>query len=280
MSIKAIDISTWQQNVDFNKVKASGITAVLIRAGFGREISQKDSQFENHYRGAKAAGLKVGAYWYSYANTITDAAREAAACLACIEGKSFDLPIYYDMEESSQTGYGKSTLTAMATSFCEAIKAGGYRAGVYANLNWFNNYLNYSSLKSRYSIWLAQWSSSHSLSCDIWQYGDDGTVPGISGSVDMNIIENPDIINGGSGGGGKEVYCDISMPYLAQSGYISTGEEVKTVQLLMNAMNYGKLKVDGIFGSATDEAVKRFQKSRKLEQDGIVGADTWRYLLK
>ncbi|WP_407384974.1 N-acetylmuramoyl-L-alanine amidase [Ruminococcus sp.] len=80
--------------------------------------------------------------------------------------------------------------------------------------------------------------------------------------------------------GGQKIYFDISMPYLAKSGYISTGEEVKTVQLLLNAMNYGDLEVDGIFGSATDQAVKKFQKSRELDQDGIVGRDTWRYLLK
>ena len=82
------------------------------------------------------------------------------------------------------------------------------------------------------------------------------------------------------GGSGQKIYFDISMPYLAKSGYINTGEEVKTVQLLLNAMNYGDLEVDGIFGNATDQAVKRFQKSRGLDQDGIVGPDTWRYLLK
>nr|WP_316613905.1 N-acetylmuramoyl-L-alanine amidase [uncultured Ruminococcus sp.] len=82
------------------------------------------------------------------------------------------------------------------------------------------------------------------------------------------------------GGSGQKIYFDISMPYLAKSGYINTGEEVKTVQLLLNAMHYGDLEVDGIFGNATDQAVKKFQRSRNLDQDGIVGRDTWRYLLK
>ena len=105
-------------------------------------------------------------------------------------------------------------------------------------------------------------------------------MPDIDGNVDMNKVINEDIINGSGGGGGQIIYFDISMPYLAKSGYISTGEEVKTVQLLLNAMHYGDLEVDGIFGSATDQAVKRFQKSRGLDEDGIVGQDTWRYLLK
>ena len=80
--IKAIDVSCWQVGVDYNKVKSSGINVVLIRAGYGREASQKDNQFENHYKNAKAAGLKIGGYWNSYAEGISDAANEANACLA------------------------------------------------------------------------------------------------------------------------------------------------------------------------------------------------------
>ena len=283
MAVKAIDISTWQRDIDFAKVKASGITAVMIRAGYGRETSQKDSQFENHYAGAKAAGLKVGAYWYSYANSTADAEQEAAACLACVKGKSFDLPIYYDLEEGWQTTLGRSALTAMAQSFCEGIKKGGYRAGVYANLNWFNNYLDYSALKAKYSIWLAQWSSSYSLNCDIWQYADNGDVPGISGSVDMNIIENTSIIGGSSSGGSTEKgdTCNLTFHYLAQTGYTNKGDQVKTIQRLLNSMGYkgsnGKaLDVDGIFGANTGYAVKAYQKAAGLTVDGIVGVATWK----
>ena len=107
------------------------------------EISQKDNEFETHYKNAKAAGLKVGAYWYSYADGVADAKKEASACLACIKGKNFDLPVYYDLEDGSMTALGKSTLTSIAKTFCDEIKKGGYNSGVYANLNWFNNYLDY-----------------------------------------------------------------------------------------------------------------------------------------
>lgn len=278
---KLIDVSCWNSGINYDAVKASGIDSVIIRAGYGREVYQKDSQFENHYAGAKAAGLNIGAYWYSYADSVQDAITEAEACLACIKGKSFNLPIYFDMEENWQTALGRAKLTTMATAFCQTIEEAGYRAGVYSNVNWFTNFLDYNRLSSEYSIWLAQWgSSSYSYNCDIWQYADNGSVPGISGNVDMNKVINEDVINGSGGGTGQKIYFDISMPYLAKSGYISTGEEVKTVQLLLNAMHYGDLEVDGIFGDATDQAVKRFQKSRGLEQDGIVGQDTWRYLLK
>lgn len=274
--MKAIDLSAWNGDVDFNKVKQYGIDIVIIRAGYGREVSQKDSRFEEYYAGARAAGLNIGAYWYSYADSVQDALTEAETCLYCLGGKSFELPIYFDMEESWQTQLGRAKLTTMALAFGDTIEESGYRAGIYSNVNWFSNFLNYAELAAKYSIWLAQWGvSTYSYACDIWQYGDDGYVTGISNYVDMNEIINPSVINGG-----KAVYFDISMPYLAKSGYINTGEEVKTVQLLLNAMNYGKLTVDGIFGEETDAAVKRFQKSRGLEQDGIVGPDTWRYLLK
>lgn len=277
---KLIDVSCWNSGINYDAVKASGIDSVIIRAGYGREVYQKDSQFENHYAGAKAAGLNIGVYWYSYADSVQDAITEAEACLECIKGKQFELPIYFDMEENWQTALGRATLTTMALAFCQTIEEAGYRAGVYSNVNWFTNFLDYSRIAAEYSIWLAQWGSSTcSYNCDIWQYADDGSVHGIGGNVDMNKVINEDIING-SGGGGQKIYFDISMPYLAKSGYISTGEEVKTVQLLMNAMHYGDLDVDGIFGNATDQAVKRFQKSRGLDEDGIVGQDTWRYLLK
>ena len=188
--VTCIDVSCWQTNVDYAKVKKAGIKAVIIRAGYGREVSQKDSQFETHYKNAKANGLKVGAYWYSYADSVADAKKEAKACLACIKGKSFDMPIYFDMEESSQTKLGKTTLTAMTKAFCEAIKAGGYRAGVYSNLNWFRNYLDYNALKKLYSIWFAQYHTVNELSCDIWQNSSTGKISGVNGNCDTNVIFN------------------------------------------------------------------------------------------
>lgn len=283
---RLIDVSCWQSGIDYKKVKASGVDSVIIRAGYGREYSQKDSRFEEHYQGAKSAGMNVGVYWYSYADSIYDAKLEAQVCLSTISGKTFELPVYFDMEESWQTSYGRSVLTEFAEIFCQTIQAGDCRAGVYSNVNWFSNFLDYNRLAAEYSIWLAQWgSSTYSYDCDIWQYSEDGSVPGISGNVDMNKVINEDVINGSGGGTGQKIYFDISMPYLAKSGYISTGEEVKTVQRLLNAMEYRdnngyRLDVDGIFGDCTEQAVKQFQKANGLEEDGIVGPDTWRYLLK
>lgn len=192
--IKCIDVSVWQGNIDWTKVKASGIDYAIIRAGFGRETSQKDNKFEQNYTNAKKAGVKLGAYWYSYADSVTDAEKEAKACLSVLKGKTFELPVYYDLEDNSQVGFGKTTLTNIAKKFCDTLKASGYSVGVYANANWFKNYLDYSGLKKLYSIWLAQYNSTAQYECDIWQYSSSGSVKGISGNVDMNTIYNTDII--------------------------------------------------------------------------------------
>ena len=97
-TFKGIDVSQYQQNIDFKKVKASGVDFVIIRAGFGKYANQKDPYFESHYKAAKAAGLKVGAYWYSYAATVAEAKAEAQTCINAIKGKTFEYPIYFDLE--------------------------------------------------------------------------------------------------------------------------------------------------------------------------------------
>ena len=193
--VTCVDISEFQQGINFNKMKNDGIKAVIIRAGYGREASQKDSMFESHYKNAKNANLKIGVYWYSYADSVSDAEKEAKACLECINNKSLDMPIYYDLEDNSQTKLGKTKLTEIAERFCETIKKSNYRAGVYANLNWFNNYLDYDKLKKKYSIWLAQYNSVNELSCDIWQNGSTGRVSGYGGNIDTNIIFNENVFD-------------------------------------------------------------------------------------
>lgn len=192
--IKCIDISEWQGSVDFKKVKSAGVDYVILRAGFGRSSSQKDAEFETYYKNAKAAGLNVGAYWYSYAVDVKDAEKEADAFLTVIKGKSFELPLFYDMEESFQTSLGKAVLTEMAEAFMSKLIKAGYKAGIYANANWFQNFLDYNKLYGTYFLWLAQYNDVAEFKCDIWQYTSSGKISGIQGSVDMNIIYNPELL--------------------------------------------------------------------------------------
>lgn len=186
MATKIIDVSTWQGNIDWSKVKADGVQGAIIRAGFGKVASQKDNKFERNYTNAKAVGMPIGAYWYSYATSVADAKKEAQVCLSILKGKQFEYPIYYDLEDPSMTGCGKSVLTQIATTFCETLESAGYYVGIYSNPNWLKNYLDYNTVK-KYTLWLAHWGVSEpSYECGLWQYSSSGSVSGISGRVDMN----------------------------------------------------------------------------------------------
>lgn len=268
MKVTAIDVSYCQTGVDYNKVKNSGIDAVIIRAGFGKETYQKDSEFETHYRNAKKAGLAVGVYWYSYAYSVAEAKQEAKVCLACIKGKTLELPVYYDLEESGQTRLGMSALTNIAIAFCDEIKAGGYRAGVYSNLNWLNNYLDCEKLRNKYSIWLAQWSSSPSKACDIWQNADNGRINGINGNVDTDVIINNNIIKKSSTGDEEEM-----IKYGAHNTAILA---FKKLLITLYNMKIIKTKVDNSngFGDGTLKAVKEAQKAGNITANGVVNEKT------
>lgn len=193
--MKGIDLSKYQRNVNYSILKEQGIEFAIIRCGFGRDNSQKDPLFEEHYEGCKNAGLKVGCYLYSYADNIEDGINEARNCLEFINGKEFDLPIYYDVEDNITLPLGKIEITKIIRDFCEEIENNGYRAGIYASLYWFNNYIDLSQLEN-YSKWVAQWANicTANFSYDIWQYSDEGSVNGIYGDVDMNKLINTDII--------------------------------------------------------------------------------------
>ena len=201
MTMKGIDVSKWQGTIDFVKVKESGIDFVIIRAGYGKETSQKDPCFEKNYAGAKAAGLHVGAYWYSYAESVEDAKKEADACLAIIKGKQFDFPVYLDVEEKKQFAKGKDFCDSIITEFCNALEAAGYYAGLYMSTSYLNNYVS-ESVRKRYTVWVAQYASkcAYKGQYGIWQYSSKGSVPGVSGNCDMDecYMDFPSIITEGA----------------------------------------------------------------------------------
>ena len=189
--MKGIDISEFQENVNYRKLKEQGIKFAIIRLGYGKNFSQKDRMFETHFEGLKNAGIKVGAYLYSYAYVKEGAKLEAENTLKIIKGKQFDLPIFYDMEESKQALLGKEVLTEMANEWCRILKNAGYKAGVYANLNWFKNYLNPYEIKAEGNyIWLALWNNDENpnvqFPVDFWQYSSKGKLDGIEGRVDLD----------------------------------------------------------------------------------------------
>ena len=199
--MKGIDVSYSQKNVDWNAVKAAGRgDFAMIRAGYGRFISQKDEQFENHYAGAKAAGIPVGAYWYSYATTPDEARQEARVCLEVIRGKQFEFPICFDMEKQYAFNTGRANCSAMIRAFCNELENEGYFAGLYMSAEPFKACTD-ESIRTRYALWLADWRGSlhYDGAVGIWQSSETGRVDGVRGNVDLDegYVDYPAIIVGG-----------------------------------------------------------------------------------
>lgn len=182
---KCIDVSKWQGKINWARVKAAGIQFAILKAG---SIYGKDSCFEENYKNAKANGINVGAYFFSYATTIEEISKEADLFLSYLKGKQFEMPVYLDIEDKSQTSLSKDILTDMVITFCDKIEKSGYYTGVYTYYSFFKNNLNIDKIK-RFTIWLAHYTSKTDFTGhDIWQYSSEGKVNGISGNVDMNII--------------------------------------------------------------------------------------------
>lgn len=171
-----LDISVAQgYGVDFNAIKKAGYDFVILRAGYGSALrypTQFDPTFEQNYKKAKQAGLKVGAYWYTYCTTTAGANEEAAAFAKALAGKQFEMPVYMDIEEKKQFDTGMNNCSNMVKAFCDYMEKSGYFAGVYCSTYWYTNYVN-KTVRERYACWIADWSSkcSYTGSYGMWQDG-------------------------------------------------------------------------------------------------------------
>lgn len=205
--MKGIDVSVHNGSIDWQKVKNAGIQFAILRAGYGRELSQEDAKFEENYRNAKEAGIPIGAYWYSYAMSENEARLEADVFLSVIKGKQFEMPVYFDLEEKKQFDLGKEKVSAIMKAFLEKVEKSGYFVGLYGSASSLTTHTA-DDIKSRYTIWLAHWTEQTNYSGDygIWQYSDKGKVDGISGNLDLDTayIDFPAIIkNKGLNGYGQ-----------------------------------------------------------------------------
>ena len=179
-----IDLSRHNGSIDWAKVKAD---FVILRAGYGKETNQVDSRFEEYYAGAKAHGINVGTYWYSYAMDEDEARQEADVFLATIKGKQFEYPVFYDVEESKQFELGKEKLSAIIRAFLERVEAAGYFVGLYGSASSLVTHTE-NDIKEKYTIWLAHWCdrTNYSGAYGIWQHSCKGKVDGIIGDVDLD----------------------------------------------------------------------------------------------
>ena len=191
---RGIDVSKFQGNIDWNAVKADGITFAIIRCGYrgyGTGALVEDSTYRKNIQGAINAGLKVGVYFYSQAINEAEAVEEASMVLSLVSGYSLPLGVYYDTESVAggrANAISANERTACAVAFCETIRNAGYKAGVYSYASWFYNALNFANI-SKYNTWIAQYRDTLSFNYkyNIWQYTGSGRVNGISTAVDMNI---------------------------------------------------------------------------------------------
>ncbi|CDC37414.1 glycosyl hydrolase family 25 [Clostridium sp. CAG:352] len=137
MQEKLIDVSTWNGNIDWDKVYKSGVRYAMIRSSFGVENpNQIDNKFVRNIENAIKVGIKCGIYHYSYARSVAEAKKEADFCLKTIKNYKIDLPVAFDIEDSSQTNLGKDALTSIVIAFCDRIKSAGYMPMLYCNPSW------------------------------------------------------------------------------------------------------------------------------------------------
>lgn len=207
--MKIIDVSHWQGNIDFNKVRNDGIKGVIIKAGGSDSGFYTDSKFNDNYKKASNAGLSIGTYYFVGKNCLStaDGKADAQRFANIIKGKNFDLPVYMDVEAPASGQ--KAKVTNAIIGFCEEMENRGYFVGVYASdISGFKDRINYNDIKNRYTSWVARYGSKpqYATTYGIWQYSSTGKVNGISGNVDMDesYIDFPSIIKkGGFNGYGK-----------------------------------------------------------------------------
>ena len=199
-SMFGIDVAAHQDVIDWNKVKEAGVEFAYIRLGYRGAIEGKlniDGQFEYNYKNAKAAGIKVGIYWYSQPVSELEAMAEANFVIDVLANREIDLPIAYDFEEtmfadeySRIHGMSKNNCTAMALAFCNEMSRNNYKTILYCNQYWADECYDWSIL-DKYQVWYAQYDVDYpqfDKQMVMWQYSDSGQIPGISKDCDLDIM--------------------------------------------------------------------------------------------
>ena len=189
MANQVVDVSTFQQTIDWSQVNQDGIVGAMIRAGYG--FGTVDNQYRVNVTGCENNGIPYGMYHYSYATNIEDAKKEAEFFINNAKGTSPSYPLAMDVEEASQAAMGKQALTAMILAFCDMVKAAGYQPMLYTNLNWATNYIDMSQIDNAgIRVWIAQYNTTLDYKGNyfLWQYTSSGRVAGIPANVDLNYL--------------------------------------------------------------------------------------------
>lgn len=276
--VKGIDVAKWNGPISWDHVKGAGISFAILKV-INKQCREEDS-FRRNYEGATAQGLPVGCYNYSYATSVAKAQEDARKVIQVLNGQKMPCGVWLDVEDKCQQNIGH-LLIDIINAYQKIIEAAGYEFGVYTGLYFYNTYLKPYATELKCPFWIARYPSKAKVMVSYnppagkkpgirhalwgWQYSSTGSVPGITGDVDLDLYYG-------------EV-APVQRPTLRTG---SSGEDVKELQTLLIKAGYscGKFGADGKFGNSTLEAVKAFQADRGLAVDGVVGTKTWTELNK
>lgn len=245
---KGIDVSYYQGDIDWEKVKSAGVEFAIIRCGYGMDVkSQDDEKFERNVNECERLGIPYGVYLYSYADSVEKAESEAAHVLRMLGGRKPLYPVYYDLENGQTTGKcSKELILQIAKTFVNIIESNGLWAGIYANLYWNNTLLTdeWYNTKAR---WIAQWAEQCTYSGEygIWQYTSSGNIDGINGNVDLDYayVDYPALISGAADQQPKEVKTIAQLANEVIAGIWGNGEE-RRQRLNAEGYNYAEVQAE------------------------------------
>ena len=295
--VKGIDVSEFQGQIDWNKVKNDGIEFAILRVGFGMDIkSQDDKYIERNIEECERLSIPFGVYLFSYANTVDKAKSEAEHTLRLIKGHKLALGVWYDIEDNNTSGsVGKETLTNIINIYCNTIKNAEYDVGIYANLNWLENKIE-ASVQEKWSVWVAQYNSECQYKKDyvIWQYSSSGKVDGISGNVDMNyyygeLDSSIDEDTSNEKEEPKKHIIDVDGKWgtdttkKAQEVFGTTVDGIVTDQYkIYKSQNPGLISFEWLDNPSTygSELIRAMQKKVGANVDGHIGPETIKKMQK
>lgn len=276
--MKGIDVAKWNGNIDWKKVKDSGVEFAILKA-INKQCKKEDA-FERNYNGATSQGLPVDVYNYSYAITVEKEISDAKTVLSVINGKKIGT-VWLDIEDKSQMNLG-ITLIDIINAYKNIIETAGYKFGVYTGLSFYNSFIKPFYTFVDCPFWIARYPSKAQMDFVEmpredkkpsilhplwgWQYTSTGRVEGITGNVDLSLTYD------------LEEQEENTEENRRTIRFGDSGSDVVYMQQRLTSKGYGVGAIDGKFGNKTLEAVKAFQAENNLTVDGIVGINTWNAL--
>ena len=276
MNSWGIDVSRWQGNFNFEKAKAEGITFAILKAGGGDAGLYKDGKFERNYSECARLNIPVGAYFFGQAMTTTQAMKEAEYFCSLIQGKTYPVKVWYDVEAKMLKAANLSTIVL---TFIERVRAAGYDCGIYASESTIKTLRSKNTAIDRYPHWVARWTKTPpTVPTDIWQFGGETNLIRSNKVAGQVVDQNYCYFEIGAECPSTPVVIpaptteteEYNMPTIKKG---STGKAVKIWQIIIGAT------ADGVFGPITEANTRKLQKANGLTVDGIVGPKTWKVAL-